>query len=53
MLFSFLVSIRDPQFHSLVSCFYEVAHPGSCIPTLAFPYTASVSLHRTKDLSSH
>ena len=53
MLFSFPVSITDPQFHSLFSCFYEVAPPCHLHPTLALPYTELMSLHRTKDLSSH
>ena len=36
-------------------CFYEGAPPPthSLLPTLAFPYSGALSLHRSKGLSSH
>jgi hypothetical protein len=35
------------------SCFYKGFPTDSCLPTLKFPYTGTLKLHRTKGLSSH
>jgi len=40
---------------SLLLWGYSLTHPPtpSCLPTVAFPYTGALSLHRTKGLSFH
>jgi hypothetical protein len=46
----------NPLSHHPSLCLYEGASPPihhSSLPTLAFPYTGALSLHRTKGLSSH
>jgi hypothetical protein len=45
---------RNSLSNSLSPCFYAGATPTHCcLPTLAFPYTGTSSLHRIKGLSSH
>jgi hypothetical protein len=46
---------RRPLSHPSSSCFYEAVPPPTqaCLPTLAFPYTGTSSLHRANGLSSH
>jgi hypothetical protein len=49
--------LQAPCPFSPSSCFYEGVPPHSplthCLTTLAFPYSGSSSLHRTKSLPSH
>jgi hypothetical protein len=64
ILFIYISNIIPfPGFHSATPlshppslCFYgDIPHPPThpCLTALAFPYTGTLSLHRTKGLSSH